>query len=40
MDMLRKKAGVGYGDGKAMPGRKRKLDMGGKGDQDPEELDV
>ncbi|KAF6749962.1 rRNA primary transcript binding protein [Ephemerocybe angulata] len=40
LDALRKKAGVGFGDGKAMPGRKRKLDMGGKDDQDPEDLEV
>ncbi|KAF9014543.1 RNA-binding domain-containing protein [Hymenopellis radicata] len=29
LDVLRKKAGVGFGDGKIMPGRKRKLDMDG-----------
>ncbi|KAK0445041.1 uncharacterized protein EV420DRAFT_1648558 [Desarmillaria tabescens] len=28
LEVLRKKAGVGFGDGKAIPGRKRKLDMG------------
>ena len=28
IEELRKKAGVGYGAGKEMPGRKRKLDMG------------
>jgi len=28
LDALRKKAGVGYGGGKDMPGRKRKLDLG------------
>ncbi|KIY71698.1 RNA-binding domain-containing protein [Cylindrobasidium torrendii FP15055 ss-10] len=27
LDALRKKAGVGFGDGKPMPGRKRKLEM-------------
>ncbi|KAF9006970.1 hypothetical protein BDQ17DRAFT_1351180 [Cyathus striatus] len=27
IDELRKKAGVGFGDGKAMPGKKRKVDM-------------
>ncbi|TFK26928.1 RNA-binding domain-containing protein [Coprinopsis marcescibilis] len=41
LDALRKKAGVGFGDGKAMPGRKRKLDLGKKGqEEDPEDLDV
>ncbi|TEB23078.1 RNA-binding domain-containing protein [Coprinellus micaceus] len=39
LEALRRKAGVGYGDGKAVPGRKRKLDLG-KGEQDPEEVDV
>ena len=39
LDALRKKAGVGFGDGKAMPGRKRKLDLGKKG-EDPEDLDA
>lgn len=34
IDVLRKKAGVGFGDGKAMPGRKRKLDMGDKNVED------
>ena len=28
IDELRKKAGVGFGDGKALPGKKRKIDMG------------
>lgn len=28
VDELRRKAGVGFGGGKEMPGRKRKLDMG------------
>ena len=33
--MLRKKAGVGFGGGKKdMPGRKRKLDLGNKEDDD------
>jgi multiple RNA-binding domain-containing protein 1 len=48
LEALRRKAGVGYGGrrgvgygvGKAVPGRKRKLDLGGKGEQDPEEVDV
>ncbi|RXW17359.1 hypothetical protein EST38_g8495 [Candolleomyces aberdarensis] len=41
LDALRKKAGVGFGDGKGnMPGRKRKLDMPGKkGEEDPEDLE-
>jgi multiple RNA-binding domain-containing protein 1 len=37
LDMLRQKAGVGYGGGADMPGRKRKLDMGG--DQDDVDAD-
>ena len=36
IDVLRQKAGVGYGDGKEMPGRKRKLDFGKTGEEDPE----
>ncbi|KAK0477584.1 hypothetical protein IW261DRAFT_1565894 [Armillaria novae-zelandiae] len=38
LEVLRKKAGVGFGDGKAIPGRKRKLDMGGtvEGEADDE----
>ncbi|KAH7911872.1 hypothetical protein BJ138DRAFT_1100742 [Hygrophoropsis aurantiaca] len=32
LDVLRKKAGVGYGGGADLPGRKRKLDLGGDGD--------
>ncbi|KAJ2926469.1 hypothetical protein H1R20_g10621, partial [Candolleomyces eurysporus] len=41
LDALRKKAGVGFGDGKGnIPGRKRKLDMPGKkGEEDPEGLE-
>ncbi|KAF5353507.1 hypothetical protein D9756_007972 [Leucocoprinus leucothites] len=37
LDVLRQKAGVGYGGGKDMPGRKRKLDLGkkGGGEEDP-----
>jgi hypothetical protein len=36
LDVLRQKAGVGFGGGKDMPGRKRKLDLGKKGaDKDP-----
>ncbi|TRM63205.1 hypothetical protein BD626DRAFT_402977 [Schizophyllum amplum] len=34
IDALRKKAGVGFGDGKDLPNRKRKLDMGKVGDVD------
>jgi multiple RNA-binding domain-containing protein 1 len=37
LELLRAKAGVGYGDGKELPGRKRKLDM--NGDQDDEMLE-
>ena len=33
VDELRRKAGVGYGGGAALPGRKRKLDLG-DGDED------
>ncbi|KAG5643857.1 hypothetical protein DXG03_009541 [Asterophora parasitica] len=40
LDALRKKAGVGYGDGKLMPGRKRKIDMGKTGEEDVESLEV
>ncbi|KAG5652714.1 hypothetical protein H0H81_003965 [Sphagnurus paluster] len=40
IDALRKKAGVGYGDGKFVPGRKRKIDMGKTGDEDVEDLEV
>ncbi|KNZ77947.1 Multiple RNA-binding domain-containing protein 1 [Termitomyces sp. J132] len=39
IDALRKKAGIGYGDGKFMPGRKRKIDMG-KDEEDVEDLEV
>ena len=39
IDTLRKKAGVGYGDGKFMPGKKRKIDMG-KDEEDVEDLEV
>ncbi|KAF9447641.1 RNA-binding domain-containing protein [Macrolepiota fuliginosa MF-IS2] len=35
LDVLRQKAGVGFGGGKAMPGRKRKLELGKKDDEDP-----
>ncbi|KAF9021090.1 RNA-binding domain-containing protein [Hymenopellis radicata] len=37
LDVLRKKAGVGFGDGKIMPGRKRKLDMDGGDPVDDED---
>ncbi|KAF8055239.1 hypothetical protein FPV67DRAFT_1612778 [Lyophyllum atratum] len=40
LDALRKKAGVGYGDGTYMPGRKRKLDLGKGGEEDVEDLEV
>lgn len=40
VEALRKKAGVGFGDGKAdMPGRKRKLDLGKTGEEDVETMD-
>jgi multiple RNA-binding domain-containing protein 1 len=39
IDVLRQKAGVGYGAGSELPGRKRKLDMNGE-QQDVEEMDV
>jgi multiple RNA-binding domain-containing protein 1 len=32
LDVLRAKAGVGFGKGAEMPGRKRKLEMGGGGE--------
>ena len=37
IEVLRKKAGVGYGDGAELPGRKRKLEMAedtGGGDEE------
>ena len=40
LDVLRKKAGVGYGQGKSMPGRKRKLDFGKTGEEDVEDLEA
>ena len=40
LEVLRKKAGVGFGGGKDMPGRKRKLDLLGKtGEEDVEDLE-
>jgi multiple RNA-binding domain-containing protein 1 len=39
LDVLRKKAGVGFGGGREMPGRKRKLDLGRNGEEDPEALE-
>jgi multiple RNA-binding domain-containing protein 1 len=39
LDMLRQKAGVGYGGGKELPGRKRKLDMDGEGGEDGEDYE-
>jgi len=35
LSVLRQKVGVGFGGGKEMPGRKRKLDLDAKGDKDP-----
>ncbi|KAJ6615636.1 hypothetical protein B0H10DRAFT_2164825 [Mycena sp. CBHHK59/15] len=40
LDALRKKAGVGFGAGKEMPGRKRKLDLGKNGEEDVESLEM
>lgn len=40
LDVLRKKAGVGFGAGKEMPGRKRKLDLGKQGEDDVEGMDI
>jgi len=34
LSVLREKVGVGFGGGKEMPGRKRKLDLEGRGDKD------
>ncbi|KAF7296138.1 hypothetical protein MKEN_01429100 [Mycena kentingensis (nom. inval.)] len=41
LEVLRKKAGVGFGTGMGseMPGRKRKLDMGRTGEEDPEAVE-
>ncbi|KAJ7094410.1 hypothetical protein C8R44DRAFT_814432 [Mycena epipterygia] len=39
LDALRKKAGVGFGAGREMPGRKRKLDLGKNGDEDLDGLE-
>jgi len=39
LDALRKKAGVGYGGGKDMPGRKRKLALDKTGEEDVEDLE-
>ena len=38
LDVLRKRSGVGYGEGTSMPGRKRKLDLGKTG-EDVEDLE-
>ena len=38
IEELRKKAGVGYGDGKELPGKKRKLIMDEDGDDGEEEV--
>jgi len=40
LDVLRMKAGIGFGGGKEMPGRKRKLDLGKTGEEDVEDLKV
>lgn len=40
LEVLRRKAGVGFGGGKEMPGRKRKLDFGGGGEDDVEGVDA
>lgn len=40
LDVLRKKAGVGYGEGKSVPGRKRKLDLGKTGEEDGEDVEA
>ncbi|KAL0952891.1 hypothetical protein HGRIS_007110 [Hohenbuehelia grisea] len=40
IEALRQKAGVGFGGGKDMPGRKRKLDMGGDKEADVEDMEV
>ncbi|KAJ7265431.1 hypothetical protein B0H12DRAFT_1100717 [Mycena haematopus] len=39
LDVLRKKAGIGFGGGRELPGRKRKLDLGRNGEEDPEALE-
>jgi len=41
LDILRQKAGVGFGDGKALPGRKQKFDISGKSSlEDVEDLET
>ncbi|KAF9522621.1 hypothetical protein CPB83DRAFT_864175 [Crepidotus variabilis] len=40
LDLLRKKAGVGFGGGKDMPGQKRKLDFGKTGEEDVEDVEA
>jgi multiple RNA-binding domain-containing protein 1 len=39
LDVLRKRAGVGYGGGKEMPGRKRKLDLEKTTQEDTEDVE-
>ncbi len=39
LDALRKKAGVGYGGGKDMPGRKRKLELEKTTQEDTEDVE-
>ncbi|KAF8624322.1 hypothetical protein AX15_005951 [Amanita polypyramis BW_CC] len=38
LDILRKRAGVGFGGGKEMPGKKRKLDLNVGGTEDEDEI--
>ena len=38
MEALRKKAGVRFGGGKDMTGRKRKLDLSKRGEEDVKDL--
>lgn len=40
LDVLRKKAGVGYGEGKSLPGKKRKLDMAKASEEDMEDMET
>ncbi|KAG6889270.1 hypothetical protein C0992_005794 [Termitomyces sp. T32_za158] len=40
VDELRRKAGVGFGDGRIVPGRKRKIELGKTGEEDVDALEV
>lgn len=40
VDELRKKAGVGFGEGKELPGRKRKIVIGGDEDGGVEDAEA